>query len=294
MGRKKKIMETPQTNTTPTNPPMTETGSSPAIEIKADVTPTPTVKNNIPPCKLERNEYGLLKNLHYTFTEDGFVDWRRLIKPEFLVINKQYQETLEKKHKKPLTEIDIVKDGVEDKHLLILLAGIKWLAAIRGFRSVRYNWTNNENAAYCACDIDWIPNYETNNEPVCFQSLAECNDGNTSGIFKAFKLSLAENRAFTRCVRNFLKINIVGQEEVAGTKNNIEDSVEEVRPGTPAAALQNYLDSRSLNWGKVREAISQNKKDKYPDIDSWQSLTAIPPQEILKIIADLKAKENGK
>jgi hypothetical protein len=295
MGRKKKNMENNITSGVgqPVNIRI-ETTSSPAVEIRADVTPT-TVKTCVPPIKLVRNSYGLLENIDYVFTPDGFVDWRKLLKPEFLAINKQYQEVLEKKHKKPLAEIDIVKDEVEDKYLLILLAGIKWLAGVRGFRSVRYSWQTNDTAAYCCCIIDWLPNYETENKGVEFESLAECNDGNTSGIFKSFKLALAENRAFTRCVRNFLKINIVGQEEIVGAKGSPEEAVsEDVRPGTPAAALKNYLDSRSLTWEKVRENISQKKKDKYPDVDNWISLTSVPPQEVLKIITDLKTKENAK
>ena len=37
----------------------------------------------------KRNEHGLLENVDYTFKEDGSIDWRAMIKPEFLYPNKE-------------------------------------------------------------------------------------------------------------------------------------------------------------------------------------------------------------
>jgi hypothetical protein len=36
----------------------------------------------------KRNDYGLLSNATYLFNEDGSVDWRSMIKDEFLYPNK--------------------------------------------------------------------------------------------------------------------------------------------------------------------------------------------------------------
>jgi len=75
---------------------------------------------NKPPTIVKRNEYGLLedKNINYIFNEDGSVNWRKMIKPEFLVANRDRTD-----------ETDISK--LEDNELIILLGGLKDLANIR-------------------------------------------------------------------------------------------------------------------------------------------------------------------
>ena len=84
--------------------------------------------SSIPPKTFKRNEYGLLEDppIPYIYNEDGSVNWRKMIRPEFLVPNKQRTQ-----------ETDITK--LEDKDLLILLGGIKELAQIRGFTCVSYD-----------------------------------------------------------------------------------------------------------------------------------------------------------
>ena len=45
---------------------------------------------NKPPVIIKRNQYGLLENkkINYVFNDDGSVNWRKMIKPEFLVANR--------------------------------------------------------------------------------------------------------------------------------------------------------------------------------------------------------------
>ena len=125
-----------------------------------------------------------------------------MIRPEFLVPNKQRTQ-----------ETDISK--LEDKDLLILLGGIKELAQIRGFKSVGYSIPSATPIyVMAACTIAWVGNYETNNEDIIFEALADASPDNTQSFAKNYLAAIAENRAFVRCVRNFLKINIVGQDEV--------------------------------------------------------------------------------
>ena len=80
---------------------------------------------NKPPVIVKRNQYGLLedKNVEYVFNEDGSINWRKMIKSEFLVANRDRTD-----------ETDISK--LEDHELIILLGGLKDLASIRGFTSV--------------------------------------------------------------------------------------------------------------------------------------------------------------
>ena len=82
---------------------------------------------NKPPVVFKRNQYGLLedKNINYEFNEDGTVDWRGMVKSEFLVANRDRTD-----------ETDISK--LEDTDLIILLGGLKDLANVRGYKSVTY------------------------------------------------------------------------------------------------------------------------------------------------------------
>ena len=70
---------------------------------------------------IERDDHGLITQpkVDYIFTDDGFVDWRKMVKEEFLVPNRQKTQ-----------ETDVSK--LEDHQLIILLGGIKELAQIRG------------------------------------------------------------------------------------------------------------------------------------------------------------------
>ena len=63
--------------------------------------------------KIERDENGLLSNTDYIFTDDGLIDWRKMIKAEYLVANKDSSKG----------ETDVTK--LKDWQLIILLGGIK-------------------------------------------------------------------------------------------------------------------------------------------------------------------------
>ena len=76
--------------------------------------------------KFTRDSDGLLDSTDYVFNEDGTINWRGMIKPNFLVANRQ------KTNKSDISEL-------EDSQLIILLGGIKDLAQIRGFSKVEYS-----------------------------------------------------------------------------------------------------------------------------------------------------------
>ena len=201
---------------------------------------------SIPPKTLKRNEFGLLENppIPYVFNEDGYVNWRKMIRPEFLVANKQRTQ-----------ETDISK--LEDKDLLILLGGIKELAQIRGFTCVSYDVPEaGPNYVIASCYINWIGNYETSNVDVSFQSLADASPDNTQSFARNYLAAIAENRAFVRCVRNFLKINIVGQEEV-GVKVIEEPGSD--NPISPAAVLHNLMKEKGISFDQIQKRLIKDK-----------------------------------
>ena len=66
----------------------------------------------------KRDQDGLIEGMDYVFNEGGQIDWRKMVKQEFLVANRDRT-----------SESDVTK--LEDNQLLILLGGIKELAQIR-------------------------------------------------------------------------------------------------------------------------------------------------------------------
>ena len=151
----------------------------------------------VPPKNISRNDHGLIETQDYVFNTDGLVNWRKMVKPEFLVPNRQRTQ-----------EANV--ENLQDKDLIILLGGLKDLAQIRGYTNVKYNISvASESYAAASCTIHWISNYETEGREIVFESMSSATLNNTNGFGQNYLVEMAENRSFCRCVRNFLKINIV-------------------------------------------------------------------------------------
>ena len=229
--------------------------------------------------KLKRNEDGLLSSppVDYVFNEDGSVNWRKMVRTEFLVANKQRTQ-----------QTDVSQ--LEDRDLLILLGGIKELAQIRGFTDVCYTvHTASQEYFSTTCTIEWIPNYETDNKVVSFSALADAHQDNTYSFASNFLAATAENRAFVRCVRNFLKINIVGQEEMGGGKQVFSQTTAKASaPKTdsdPTSLLQKVMDSKGVSFDMVKTRLLD---EDFPKADSFESTKDIPKTKTFELIARLK------
>ena len=228
--------------------------------------------------KLVRSSDGLIEGVEYHFNDDGSINWRKMIKPEFLVPNRDRTN-----------ETDVTK--LEDKDLLILLAGIKYVAQLRGFFSVDYTVTSpSSDYVVAVCKIDWVPNYETEGTPFTFSSVGDASPGNTKDFARHFLGPIAENRAFIRCVRNFLKINIVGQDEIGKSKNNVVDdsAAESSAAFEPHAILEKVMKEKSVSFAKLKEKLT---KENYANADSLMSIADIPKIKIFELIERIqKAK----
>ena len=101
-----------------------------------------------PPKSIKRNEHGLIQDVDYIFNEDGFIDWRSMLKDKWLYPNPS----------KKLNTTEVSK--LQDRDLCILLGGIKELAQIRGFTNVKYSLHSpSPDYVVASCEISWIPNY---------------------------------------------------------------------------------------------------------------------------------------
>ena len=247
-------------------------GSSELANVNIDFNSSQNaVINQIPPKITTRNKYGLLENIHinYIYNEDGTINWRKMVKTEYLVPNRQKTQ-----------ETDVSK--LEDKDLLILLGGIKELAQIRGYTKVEYKVVAAaENYFATSCRITWTPNYETSDKEIVFEALADASFNNTKSFARFFLAAIAENRAFVRCVRNFLKINIVSQEELGDVKI-LDDSNSQENPTSPYALLEKVMKDKSISLDQLKKKISKE------DNIEINTINDIPKVKIFELIERIK------
>jgi hypothetical protein len=245
--------------------------------------------NSEGPQKYMRDQHGLLANANYIFNEDGSVNWRAMIKDENLFPNRSWFDS---------RKLDLPKsiDGLKDHQLLIKLGGIKELARLRGFTSVNYYVEKCEkDHVAVSCNINFIANYETGGRSVKFQDVANATLNNTSSFATKFLETIACNRAFVRCVRNFLNVHIVGDDEI--DKSNSKNNFSGITTGaalTPDGMLHSAAKEK-LNCSNFEEfkVILRDwwKSGKYQNesVRDWEDFSDIPATEarvLMKLIND--------
>lgn len=229
---------------------------------------------------IKRDSNGLLSAVDYVFNESGLIDWRKMIKSEFLVPNKDRTN-----------ETDVTK--LKDYQLIILLGGIKELAQIRGYTSITYDVVS-PSADYVAatCKISWKPNYETEGEEVVFSAIGDASPNNTSGFGQAFLAACAENRAFVRCVRNFLRINIVAQEELSGSnkaisygsKNNNDSSAK----SDPHSLLSKVMKEKGIPFEALKKKLTDEDFEGASDLGDISGISKSKVFELIERIKNAK------
>ena len=249
-----------------------------------------TAKKFYGPDAYKRNQHGLLENVDYEFNEDGTVNWRAMIKPEFLYANKGWFDARNK-------PTPTSTEGLDDKQLLIMLGGIKDLAKMRGYHTVDFKVDNISDGYVTAkCQIDWIENYESANIGVYprYADVANATLANTDNFCAKFLETIACNRAFVRCVRNYLNIHIVGADEIdksQGSGQAVEaDAI--ATPITPVDLLAKTLRDKhgvdSFDSCKdVLRDLWKSEKYRNEQAKTWNSFSDIPAKEARKLIVAL-------
>jgi len=239
------------------------------------------VYSAIPPIIPKRNDYGLINDgsIKYIYTPEGTaIDWRKMINPKFLVPNKQNFE----KYNRPVPK---TIEGLEDKDLLILLAGIKELAHIRGFENISFSPSSpSSDYVITTCSITWVANFEQENRKVTFSDIGDASPFNTTSFGKNFLGPIAANRAFVRAVRNFLKINIISQEEIGG-------SASQETPDVSSSLLKETMAKAAIPFEKIKAKLVEEKFD---GAESMQSIDDIPKFKQFELIERIKKKESSK
>jgi hypothetical protein len=254
------------------------------------------VDNSLGPSLFSRDENGLLKNVQYSFNDDGSINWRAMVGEEHLFPNRGWFQSRGKDTPRSI-------DGLADYQLLIKLSGIKELAKLRGFSDVSYETVRCElDHVAVVCKMTFLSNYETFGSPVEFQDMANATLDNTSSFATKFLETIACNRAFVRCVRNFLQVHIVGDDEIdksdsSGTPSyNSKKSKSGVNPLSPTSLLkhkaeeslgcESFEDFRKKYiktwWQEKTEGIYQN--DAVKDANSWEDIPGKETRVMLGLI----------
>ena len=229
--------------------------------------------------KIKRNADGLLSDVEYKFSEEGLIDWRKMIDNKWLVPNRQRTE-----------ETDVSK--LNDYELIILLGGIKELAQIRGFTDVKYTVTcPSADYVVSTCSINWVSNFETEGKEVSFSAIGDASTQNTSGFGQMFLAACAENRSFVRCVRSFLRINIVAQEElaklVAGKSSHAPpSSADEENKTSPSYLLKKVMKEKAVSFDSVKKKLV---REKFEGLEKISSVDDIPKHKMFELIERIKA-----
>ncbi len=239
---------------------------------------------NTPPAKIARNKYGLLMTEKYIFDDRGYVDYKKMVDPKFLYINPdaRRRSKIEAKYGKKFEDIKIFEDKVDDNDLVIQLGGLKNLLRIRGYYSVS-TVVNRADASFASvtCTIYFIGNYETLDCAITYSDSACATVDNTTNFGRQYLVEIATNRAFCRCIRNFLNINIVAQEELGN--NFAQEQPEDMAVTTLRGVMSQY----NITFERIKARLLE---DKYPNAENFKDVTDIPRLEIFNLIKRIKEK----
>ena len=237
---------------------------------------------NAPPKVLTRNKYGLLEDpdINYVFNDNGLVDWRKMVDDKWL-----YPNPSSVAKGKMARNAD--PSSLSDTDLCIKLFGLKEVALIRGYTDVKYN-VIEASADYVAmsCGISWSPNYETEDKEVYFEAVADAHLYNTRSFAKQFLAAIAENRAFGRCVRSFLGINVVGDFELPDSSPpERRQQSPALHPTDPRATLLKLMTDKNIT---VEGVMGKLVKEGLKEAEGFDSIEEIPDIKVFELIERLK------
>jgi len=258
---------------------MNEKSPEEVVAEAASITTTKAMKRHLHP---EGDRFGLIMDFDYKFDDFGFVDWRAIIPESFLFINK-------KKFEEAGKDVPTDIEGLDDSEVIIKLGGIKWLARVRGYESVSYEVVSADSQnVIVKCLINWIPNFEN---PIgsSYEEIASCNAKNADSFHLQFAESIAANRAFVRCVRNFLNVNIVGEEEVANKIPETKPSSED--PSHLSIDPQTIFFNKAKEKGKTFEEIAGMCAEADPLISEAVKDKGLNDAALIKLITPKAAKK---
>lgn len=237
-----------------------------------------------------RDGNGFVENAQVKYVSDeyGSIDWKSMIPKEFKYPNKDW---FYKRGEDAPESIE----GLSEEQMIVSLAGLKWIAKVRGYSAVLQEVveSNQEDYAICKCTINWIANAES---CACvYTDVASATKDNTSGHFgPKFLESIAANRAFCRAVRNFLNINSVSDQEIDPAdqyKTKKETKPKEKKKNKTQESLEKLAQQKGCEEFVQLKNMFVSLGYKNDESDSWEDYYDVPASEGRVLIAKLKKQE---
>ncbi len=276
------------------------------------------------PTAFKRNpDTGLVEGLVYHRKPDGKIDWKRHINPEHIVFNAHSPNVaaeIERVYGKPAAELsyaEVISSGkeVDDRHILVLLAGYAEVAELRGYlssvpistngwRSLRKSNPTDRNGARDVEDsgvsvlwqIDWLPNEE---EPAGKTSggAADATYENTGDW--GYLTAMAENRSFARAVKRGLGIRILGFDEIAkkdmvvgaAVSMGVSDGPGNAPGvGSPAWTLMRSAEDANISLAVVKKLATDKYRERIKgDPAAWEKWADVETDDCATLVGLIKA-----
>ena len=260
------------------------------------------------PCFKRNSETGLVEGINYVRRDDGRIDWRKMIRPEFIVFNSKYDKKLVELYGKPAAELnygELITTGaeVDDRYILVLLQGFLELADLRGYITATSRIAHaDQSICVCEASIDWIPNEEEPHGKTSYGT-ADATMENTNGW--GYLAAMSGNRAFVRAVREGLRIPILAFDEIAKKDMAIPESTSQpqstgkLHTDTLKSAAEKYIDDLGkpspLTFDQIKSAAMTKYRDKMEgDPSVWNRWEDVPPKDALTLIKLIRTKDRKK
>jgi hypothetical protein len=222
-----------------------------------------------PPLNVQKNEIKPIDPVDILVPKPE-IDWKSKVPVEFLYVNPSRKNIVEKKYGKPIDQLNVIDDKIEDVDLIIKLGGIKHLLKLRGYNSVTYN-VIEASKDYAAVNCIIAFTIERSYGSIIYGDNACAHGDNTTSFAKNYLLEIATNRAFCRTVRNFLNINIVSQEEISGSINgNGKEEVDQSKDMVDST-LEKLMKDNSITFEKIKSKLIEENyinKEKNPSLEA--------------------------
>lgn len=265
-----------------------------SLNEEAESAPTVTSTDEVEDCDCRRgvqpsfrDRDGMVRGFKYQYDSYGFVDWRKHIKDEHLVLNREVyaREGIDVKILNAEEIAKLKAEATADK-LLIKLDGFKDIARLRGIKSAEpvVKWDEFSGNAICHYTIHWIANRETDYTGQSHTAVASASTTSVGPNWQKYIETIASNRAFSRAVRESLCIHIVGAEEI----DDLDKDVQIAPTGNPQKFLEELCAEKKLDFWAVKKYMEGAGMD----IDEqWTKISDIPQKLILTLGGLIK---NGK
>ena len=139
------------------------------------------------------------------------------------------------------------------------------------------------------CRITWLPHRDVGMRVEKTGGNAMATLSNTDGFTQAYLCEMAQNRAFARCIRDYLGIEIVSKEEVNAISETGETNANSAQttenPTDVYATLQAEMDRTKHSFEFIKARLIEKQ---FKGAEGFESINDIPKYKVIALIKKLK------